>query len=272
MSATAETIADSTTLIPAEFGDLQAAFAGPALDDLLGRIRAATVTLVPDTTTDKGRKEIASLAYKVSRSKTAIDDAGKALVADIKARASKIDAARKKARDTLDALRDEVRAPLTEWEAEQARIEREKAEAEAAERARIEAERKAEEQRRREELERRDRELSEREEALRRAETERAAALARQNAPASEPVPEPAAQDSSSKPELAPSDSGSVLDPAAPAPAAAPTPDPMTERRRAVNREAVLALVNHAGLSPTAAVSVVTAIAKGQVPAVSITY
>lgn len=268
MSATAETIADSTTLIPAEFGDLQAAFAGPALDDLLGRIRAATVTLVPDTTTDKGRKEIASLAYKVSRSKTAIDDAGKALVADIKARASKIDAARKKARDTLDALRDEVRAPLTEWEAEQARIEREKAEAEAAERARIEAERQAEERRRREELERRERELAEREEVLRRAEAERAAALARQN----DPEPEQAVQDSGSEPELAPRDVGSVLDPAAPAPAAAPALDPMTERRRAVNREAVLALVNHAGLSPTSAVSVVTAIAKGQVPAVSITY
>lgn len=52
----------------------------------------------------------------------------------------------------------------------------------------------------------------------------------------------------------------------------APALDPMTERRRAVNREAVLALVNHAGLSPTSAVSVVTAIAKGRVPAVSITY
>lgn len=268
MSATAETVADSTTLIPAEFGDLQAAFAGPALDDLLGRIRAATVTLVPDASTEKGRKEIASLAYKVSRSKTAIDDAGKTLVADIKARASKIDAARKKARDTLDALRDEVRAPLTEWEAEQARIEREKAEAEAAERARIEAERQAEERRRREELERRERELAEREEALRRAEAERTAALVGQN----DPEPEQAVQDNGSEPELAPRDADSVLDPAAPAPAAAPTPDPMTERRRAVNRSAVLALVARAGLSPSAAVSVVTAIAKGQVPAVSITY
>lgn len=55
-----------------------------------------------------------------------------------KKQTGEIDAARKKARDTLDALRDEVRKPLTDWEAEQERIEQERKDAE--ERARAEAE------------------------------------------------------------------------------------------------------------------------------------
>ena len=40
---------------------------------------------VPDLTTEKGRKAIASLAYKVARTKTAIDEAGKALNEDARA-------------------------------------------------------------------------------------------------------------------------------------------------------------------------------------------
>lgn len=97
------------------------------LDSIAERARAEASTL--DVTTEKGRKAIASLAYKVSRSKTALDDAGKALVSDIKKKASAIDADRKTARDALDALRDEVRKPLTDYEE---REERRKARHEAA--------------------------------------------------------------------------------------------------------------------------------------------
>ena len=65
----------------------------------------------------------ASLAYKVARSKTALDNVGKELVAELKEVPKKIDAERKRMRDLLDSWQAEVRKPLTEWEeAEAARV------------------------------------------------------------------------------------------------------------------------------------------------------
>lgn len=92
------------------------------LEPYLGQIKAAVTGIVPDLSTKKGRDAIASLAYKVSKSKTYLDGVGKELVDEYKEIPKKIDAARKQARDFLDQLRDEVRRPLTEWEeAEKAR-------------------------------------------------------------------------------------------------------------------------------------------------------
>ena len=82
---------------------------------------------MPDVTTKKGRDAIASMAHKVARSKTYIDNAGKALVAELKALPKQIDESRRVVRERLDALKDEVRRPLTEWEAEQERIKAEEA-------------------------------------------------------------------------------------------------------------------------------------------------
>src|SRR5690606_30208205 len=87
------------------------------LDPYIERIRAEVAGHVPDLTTDKGRKAVASLAFKVRKSKTALDNLGKQLVDDLKEIPKKIDAERKRMRDTLDALADEVRQPLTDWEA-----------------------------------------------------------------------------------------------------------------------------------------------------------
>lgn len=127
-------------------------FTSDNVDALLAAIRQATVTLVPDVTTEDGRAAIKSLAYKVARSKTAIDDLGKDYVAELKAKPAAIDALRKRVRDNLDALKDEVRKPLTDWEAEQALIEQ-------AEIDRLRQEREAEEERQREEQRRKDEEL-----------------------------------------------------------------------------------------------------------------
>jgi hypothetical protein len=63
----------------------------------------------------------------VARSKTYIDNAGKDLVAELKALPKQIDESRRVVRERLDALKDEVRRPLTEWEAEQERIKAEEA-------------------------------------------------------------------------------------------------------------------------------------------------
>ena len=81
-----------------------------------------------DAATAKGRKELASIAYSVAKAKTSLDNHGKDLVSDAKAKIKIVDNERKTLRDTLDALRDEIRLPVTQFEeAEAAR----KAEADA---------------------------------------------------------------------------------------------------------------------------------------------
>jgi len=93
------------------------------LTELLEKIRAEAVCHVPDLTSDKGRKAIASVAYKVSQSKTYLDDQGKELVADQKKAIKLVDTERNKMRTELDKLRDEVRKPLNDWEEkEKARV------------------------------------------------------------------------------------------------------------------------------------------------------
>lgn len=90
------------------------------IDPIIARIEAEVRAHVPDVSTKKGRDAIASLAYKVSRSKTALDDAGKSLNDEQRKQIAVVDAARRTIRDRLDTLRDEARKPLDEWEAAEA--------------------------------------------------------------------------------------------------------------------------------------------------------
>lgn len=95
------------------------------LDPYLKHIRDQIDTFVPDVTTRKGREAIASIAYTVARSKTALDNRGKELVSELKEIPKLIDAERKRMRETLDAWQEEVRRPLNEWQAaEDARVDR----------------------------------------------------------------------------------------------------------------------------------------------------
>lgn len=92
------------------------AFTGGTLEKLLGQVEKEARSITPDLTTAKGRKDIASLASKVSKTKTFLEGVGKDLVADWKGRAAIVDQKRRLSKDTLDALKIEVRKPLTEWE------------------------------------------------------------------------------------------------------------------------------------------------------------
>jgi len=97
------------------------------LDPFLKKIEDEVLSIVPDIETPQGRKEIASLAHKVSKSKVLLDNMGKDLVAGWKSKAKKVDASRKTSRDFLDNLKAKVRQPLTEFEeAEKAQDEAEK--------------------------------------------------------------------------------------------------------------------------------------------------
>lgn len=106
------------------------------IEEILQKVEREVMSFVPDVTTVKGRKEISSLAYRVSQTKSYLDGLGKDLVAELKEVPKLIDANRKTVRDRLDALRDKARQPYTEWEAEQERIK-------AEEEARVAAEKLA---------------------------------------------------------------------------------------------------------------------------------
>ena len=135
-------MSEITDLVVIEKKNAMAVFTNnDQLDPLIEAIEKEARSLVPDVTTKKGRDAIASMAHKVARSKTYIDNAGKDLVAELKALPKQIDENRRIVRERLDALKDEVRRPLTEWEEEQARIAAEKAAEEELQR--IEAEQKA---------------------------------------------------------------------------------------------------------------------------------
>lgn len=92
------------------------------VEKLLAKVEKEARSIVPDLSSAKGRKAVASNAMRVSKSKTYLDGLGKTLVSDWKAKAKLVDGERKTIRDRLDALRDEVRKPLTDWE--QAETER----------------------------------------------------------------------------------------------------------------------------------------------------
>ena len=119
-------IAEATTAVAIpERTELVALFKTEGgLDPLIARIEAEVRSHVPDVTTKKGRDAIASLAYKVARSKTTLDDAGKTLTEEQRRQIAVVDAARRSMRDRLDALKDEARKPLDAWEsAEKDRID-----------------------------------------------------------------------------------------------------------------------------------------------------
>ena len=89
--------------------------------EFLEYVKQEIATIVPDVSTEKGREAISKMAFKLSRTKTAIDNAGKELKEESLRKSQAIDAARREVREKLEALRDEVRKPLTEWEVEEER-------------------------------------------------------------------------------------------------------------------------------------------------------
>jgi len=96
-----------------------------AFAPFLAGIKREIAEHVPDITTAKGRDAIKSLAFKVTRTKTAIDDAGKKLNEEARAKINLVDGSRRAIREQLEQLAEEVRAPLTAWEeAEKGRVER----------------------------------------------------------------------------------------------------------------------------------------------------
>jgi colicin import membrane protein len=98
-------------------------FLAENMDGLLNEIAIQAKSIVLDPTTEEGRGKIKSLAYKVAKTKTAIDDAGKSLTKEWKRQSKAVDAVRKNAREFLNNLKEEISKPADEFdEMEQMRI------------------------------------------------------------------------------------------------------------------------------------------------------
>src|SRR5690606_6105659 len=116
---------ESTELVtlPAYENALQVFTTEEALDRLYAEVEAKVAGVVYDMTTRKGREQCASDAYKVARSKQAVEKLGARLSAEYKEIPKKIDASRRRIKERFDALQEQIRQPLNEWEAaEEARI------------------------------------------------------------------------------------------------------------------------------------------------------
>ena len=93
------------------------------LNKFLDAVKVEVAAEVPDLTTKKGRDRIASQAFKVSKSKAAVEKHGRAYLAKLKEMPNVVEAELREFVRSMDALRDETRAPLTAWEeAEAARV------------------------------------------------------------------------------------------------------------------------------------------------------
>jgi hypothetical protein len=113
----------STDLVVVEKLTPAAVFAPGGVQDILDRIAREVRSTHTDISTKAGRDAVASLAYKVARSKTALDKMGKDLGQTHYDSWKAITAERSRIEKELDALRDEARKPLTDWEnAEKDRI------------------------------------------------------------------------------------------------------------------------------------------------------
>lgn len=100
-----------------------ALYVSGGLNPYYQQIRQQVLSEVPDLTTKKGIDRVKSLAAMVSRSKVAIEKPGREYLKQLKEMPKVIEAELRDWNQKMDALRDEVRQPVTELEEnEKARI------------------------------------------------------------------------------------------------------------------------------------------------------
>ena len=96
---------------------------GSNLDGLYNVVETKARALVADVTTADGVSKIKSTARQIASIKKRVDDIGKDVVAELKDLPKQIDANRKKWREDMESLQEEIRKPVTEIENRQAEIE-----------------------------------------------------------------------------------------------------------------------------------------------------
>lgn len=118
-----ETIAPGTALALIETMTPMEIYSAGAAQSWLDTVDADVRAQIPklDASTDKGRKAIGSLADKVSTAKVKYDNMGKALTEDIDKQRNAVLAERRRGREMLEQLRDDVLAPREAYKAIQAK-------------------------------------------------------------------------------------------------------------------------------------------------------
>lgn len=80
------------------------------------RIEEDIAALPTDMSVKANREKVASTAYKISRTKTGLDEAAADVAGDAKQIVDAVNAERRQLKNTLDILRDKAREPLDAWE------------------------------------------------------------------------------------------------------------------------------------------------------------
>lgn len=100
-------------------------YAAGAADPLIDRIEKEVAGRKFDISVEEDRKACASLAFKLAKTKTALDAMGKKLTEEWRQKTSMVNTERTRIVGRLQTLQDSVRAPLTAWEtAEKTRKEK----------------------------------------------------------------------------------------------------------------------------------------------------
>lgn len=97
------------------------------MDPILEAVRTEVMSQAAqlDISTEEKRKALASIAYRVAKSKTFVDAQRKAFVGEQKKKLAAVDAVGSHIWEILEGIQKEVRQPLTEWEdAEKYRVKR----------------------------------------------------------------------------------------------------------------------------------------------------
>lgn len=91
-------------------------YMGDGLKGVIEEIRQKVLIVGLDVANKKDRDFMRSSAANIAKAKTKLDDMGKELTEEWKAKAKAVDVTRKGMRETLDELKKEVREPLTAYE------------------------------------------------------------------------------------------------------------------------------------------------------------
>lgn len=105
-----------TSVNDVQEADIPQLFTQGGCDHLIKAIKEKAMAIVPDMSTKKGRQSIASVAHKVRTSKTTLVKHCKAYTDDLNKRKKIAQDESKRMQTAFDAIIEEVRRPLTEFE------------------------------------------------------------------------------------------------------------------------------------------------------------
>lgn len=115
-----EPVSQSTALVVLPAASLPTVMAADGAADILSKLKAELAGFKPDVTTPKGKREIASKAYKVAVAKQDLVRLAGTLKEDAQKTIKGVNAEVKIIEAEMDALRDAVRKPLDDYEAAEA--------------------------------------------------------------------------------------------------------------------------------------------------------